>query len=418
MNNKRTGTLIIFAALFIAASYQDKKKATEKEIETAITKGVKWLKGAYEASVKGDDKNKVASHSMISQGHELILYTFIHADLNEKDETFKKLLEKVLSTKPEQKRTYNVAVEIMALVSLDPAKYQDRIAHCVQVLVDGQLYNGGWGYGPSGMKNPKDIETDDKKTPTTHDKKGSLKEIIIKKQKKATDKMARCDNSNSQYAALGLRAAFEANVKVEKEVLQLARQYYEKCQNDDGGWEYSFRDNTEKNKTQFHDPKKTTSVRKEQSYGSMTVGGLAALAGYKFMLKEDYKKDKCVQKAVEWVSKNFAVDKNPNPQIPSGHYHYHYYYLYGLERAAAMSDVMKFGSHDWYQEGAYYLVKHQQEDGHWSGDKDKATNGLDKKNPRIKPGPVQQNDYWAPIDTCFAILFLRRATEHLLETGR
>ena len=46
------------------------------------------------------------------------------------------------------------------------------------------------------------------------------------------------DNSNTQYALLGLNAASEVGVPVKPEVWALARSYWERCQHNDGGWGY------------------------------------------------------------------------------------------------------------------------------------------------------------------------------------
>ena len=44
---------------------------------------------------------------------------------------------------------------------------------------------------------------------------------------------------------------------------------------------------------------------------------------------------------------------------------WHYYYLYGLERVGRLSARRLIGEHDWYREGAEYLVRQQQESGYW-----------------------------------------------------
>ena len=54
------------------------------------------------------------------------------------------------------------------------------------------------------------------------------------------------------------------------------------------------------------------------------------------------------------------------------------------------------GAHDWYREGATYLLKEQKGDGSWNA----------------KPG-----DGFMVHDTSFAILFLRRATRPLSDVA-
>jgi hypothetical protein len=74
------------------------------------------------------------------------------------------------------------------------------------------------------------------------------------------------------------------------------------------------------------------------------------------------------------------------------------YFLYALERAGILCGVEKFGPHRWYAEGAQALVRDQKPDGSW-----------------LSPHPHgdrsrELNSVW---DTCFAILFLKRATRPL-----
>ena len=75
---------------------------------------------------------------------------------------------------------------------------------------------------------------------------------------------------------------------------------------------------------------------------------------------------------------------------------WHYYYLYGLERAAILGGRDLVGAHDWYLEGARYLLGEQAKDGHWS------TGNLGGGDVTYKASDA--------VDTAWAILFLARAT--------
>ena len=55
-----------------------------------------------------------------------------------------------------------------------------------------------------------------------------------------------------------------------------------------------------------------------------------------------------VNRTIGWLDNNFDAGKFKWP----------YYYLYGLERLAAFAELEKVGRHDWYYEGAAYLVSH------------------------------------------------------------
>ncbi|HZV00829.1 MAG TPA: hypothetical protein VFF73_29200 [Planctomycetota bacterium] len=128
---------------------------------------------------------------------------------------------------------------------------------------------------------------------------------------------------------------------------------------------------------------------------SMTTAGLASLALCKAHLEGTAGYDRALQETVDqalrdgaaWLAKNFSVTSNTG--MAGGAQHVDYY-LYGLERAAILLLVPKFGDHDWYDEGSRALVSAQADAGSW----DAGGNGT--------LGPVP--------DTCFALLFLSRGT--------
>ena len=69
-------------------------------------------------------------------------------------------------------------------------------------------------------------------------------------------------------------------------------------------------------------------------------------------------------------------------------------YLYGLERVGALLGWKYIGKHDWYREGAEYLLKAQTAPGGWPA-------AAKSDNPDHEDEILQ---------TCFALLFLKRAT--------
>ena len=76
---------------------------------------------------------------------------------------------------------------------------------------------------------------------------------------------------------------------------------------------------------------------------------------------------------------------------------YHYCHLYAIERAGSLARKHLMGQRNWYAEGAQYLVNQQFEDGHW--------NDIRCMGPQDVLG------------TCFALLFLKRATRPAVITG-
>ncbi|HLY09035.1 MAG TPA: hypothetical protein VKW04_07000 [Planctomycetota bacterium] len=363
----------------------------QAKIDAAIRKGLDYLKGA---------DSPPHPHSKAANSDELILYTFVVADVAPTNARFKTLLESVLTDEPHQ--TYKVALQAMALEELDRVKYQNRIAYCGQHLIDNECANGQWSYG-SPTVAPKDVPTgvssDDKpekpKPVTgTRDFGGTekvkpkvVRKIPIKKQK---DGPATGDNSNTQYASLGLRACFDAGILIPEESIQLAvRWLIESMHAGDGpddkagkgavvsggetpakpqGWGYK-------------------GAEEGKAYGSMTAGAVGAITIYDYMLKKDWKKDQYARNGLAWLGKNFSATSNPGRGTA-----WELYYLYGIERAGVLYGTDKIGDHDWYLEGAKQLLGTQGDDGSW----------------KVSGG---EHPTW---DTCFAILFLKKATKPLV----
>jgi hypothetical protein len=379
----RTALFVLWAGLGLWA--QDAKKnappkpPSQREIDEAIRRGVDFLKSAPSPG----------AHSGIKNSDELIFFTLIHAGVSEKNATFQKYLKAILESPLE--KTYKVALQAMALEELDRASHQGRIAQCAQFLVDNQCKNGQWSYGhpdefatESPLPEPKKgvattaKEKDDKASGprdfgTERPRPKVTRKIVVTKKK---DGPEAGDNSNSQYASLGLRACYDAGITLPDSVLQAARKWWvESAHADEGA-------------APGKDAVATGGeVTKIQGWGykgadqgkptlPMSAGAVGATVIYEYLLGHDWKKDALTKAGVNWLTKHFQINKN-------------YYYLYALERAGMLYGTESFGSHAWYWEGAAFIVADQNEDGSW-GHRQKV-----------------EEDAW---DTCFAILFLKRAT--------
>ncbi len=382
--------------LFLALLLQD-KPLDQKAIDKAIDRGIEFLKQKvmdpkWDQPFPQRNPNMPPMPSPNRQNYELVLWTFMHAGVPEKDPAFQKLLKPCIEDP--MWHTYNVGLLAMILQKLDAARYQKILAACAQFFADTQCANGQWGYGhgykpvasvdrrilPPAKKKKSD-ETESR--PTIRIKKGQPPQGFVLPQQG--------DNSNSQYAALGIRACHEGGVELPPETLKLARGWWEKTQLEDGSWNYT-----------HYEPPPGMQGRfpAQKGYGSMTCGAIGALAILTSILKEDIGKCPSLKKAFDWLAKNFKADDNPNHtsgMMPGGKKMlvWYYYYLYSVERAGDLNGLDKFGDHDWYVEGAKELLKLQKADGSWRE-------------------PSSETDVWA---TCFAILFLKRATQPLIRTG-
>jgi hypothetical protein len=204
------------------------------------------------------------------------------------------------------------------------------------------------------------------------------------------------DNSNAQFAVLGLREAQEMGVPVSLATWRRAREHWVSCQNGDGGWDYS------------------SSGRGDSSTGSMTVAGIATTVITSAMLKaeanhlspdgsplccEASRPEKVLEDAYRWMGNNFTVRTNPGAGRVGSH-GWILYYLYGLERAGRFSGRRFFVNsrgqkHDWYREGAEYLVSQQNPaNGTWVG--------------------VGQGEQDPLIGTCFSLIFLSKGLAPVL----
>lgn len=146
-----------------------------------------------------------------------------------------------------------------------------------------------------------------------------------------------------------------------------------------------------------------------RSTGSMTTSGIISLVICKSQVEKKLNKKylKAVNYAIRdgfgWLSKHWTVQKNPNYMV------WHLYYLYGVERASVLGLVDKIGEHNWYKEGAEYLMGAQQSNGSWKGEQGQGSGW------GAGVGDVA--------NSCFALLFLLRATPPLtkkpvIETGK
>ena len=350
------------------------------KIDAAIAKGVEWLRDKGGPPHEGG----APDHS-----NELILYTLLTGDVPASDPRCKQILEAMLA-EPLVK-TYKVALQAMILEEVERVKHQPRIWQCAQFLVDNMSSKGNWHYGePTAFGElppavPKPVASGGVKEFAPRGTK--VKPAVTRKLpvKKNRDGPNTGDNSNTQYAALGLRACHDSGILFPKDLVSLAKKWWFDSAHapdpKDGGyggrgWCYGDGHNG-------HNP-----------YGSMTAGGVGSLSILDYILGHDPKRDPLTKQGLEWLGGHFAVDGNPGPSpeewMNKDPKVMHYYYLYGLERAGMLADVKLMGKKDWYAEGATLLLAQQKEGGSWTGG---------------------SNEVW---DTCFAILFLKKATRPLV----
>jgi hypothetical protein len=380
----------------------------QASVDKAIAAGLAFLKTS-------DSPN-----SHVGDSDELKLLTFIEGGLKDNDAAVETLLKKCLDAPLE--KTYCVALLAMCLEELDRVKYQQKIAQCGQFLLDNIKPNGGFAYGePTAFVNdvPYKMPKNDvasaggKAKPIDLGETKGKPEVRnkIKLTKKKDGPAQRSDNSNCQYAALGMRACHDAGIVFPKEWIEKCKAYWAATQHpgekgaaakerpaiasgtgaqmpvgDPRGWCYS-------------DGQGSDCSHGGNAYSSMTAGAIGAVCIFDYMMGKEWKKEKVVIDGLAWLDKNWSVTENIGPcETAKGSTNgWLYYYLYAVERTGMLYDTALIGNHDWYLDGARVLLAAQAANGSWDGSH--------FKHPT-----------W---DTCFAILFLKRATKRLVaSTGK
>jgi hypothetical protein len=216
------------------------------------------------------------------------------------------------------------------------------------------------------------------------------------------------DLSNTQYALLGLKAADRCGLKVPTSVWSQALDFLLAHQ-EETGREVDVRANEVRGdyRVEWTEKARARGFRYVKGgpappgapagprgggggpppTGSMTTAGAAGLLicqsqlwkSRKFGGEARAKTRAAIRDALAWMQENFAVESNPGMGFA-----HHYYYLYGLERMGILAHTRFVGKHDWYGDGAELLLFEQGPDGSWN-----------------------EGDL---VDTCFALLFLKRSS--------
>jgi prenyltransferase/squalene oxidase-like repeat protein len=181
------------------------------------------------------------------------------------------------------------------------------------------------------------------------------------------------DLSNTQYAVLGLHAAVKRGFRVPDRIWLDLLEYLKRSQRPTGGFGYHAGD---------------------IPTGSMTLAAIAIgvicfdeLEGVPKFENQKRDHEQMLKRAYGWYANRFSVKFNPEGDGDGKNVAFLYYYLYGLERLGIFSRQKLVAGHDWYDEGARFILSQQEANGGW-----------------VAPGSD------ALTDSAFAVLFLRRAS--------
>lgn len=397
--------LIVAGWLAVTPSARLLHAASEAEVKNSIDRGVRYLR----------------SRLLSQSGGQMALtaLALAKAGVTAEDPELKAAVARLQSTirngvyTPVDHQRYEAGVALMAFATLDAARFRPEIEAIARYLLEAQESHGGWYYPAGGAG--------------------------IGQLAGATQGG---DTSITQYALLGLWEAQRAGVPVSKKSWDRAAAWHLATQLRDGSFTYHPNPQVGASGTHSMAVAGTSSLfllrlmlYPEASdiptaeIEDAVTGGAAAAAkkkrtGTKFGIlipapvdepepKADATAEKTrdkvldsdpnyspttkvtsinngIVKGIRWLGTNFRTDLS-TLNLPAGG-QWNAYYLYGIERLGALSGLAEFNGRDWYQEGCDYFVKKQTPDGSWNIDQ-----------------AGQDND------TCFAVLFMVRATEKTLK---
>jgi hypothetical protein len=319
-------------------------------VKDAIDKGIGFLR---EKEAGTGDWDHVDKGSVAYPGGWTCLATLalLNAGVKPSDPMIQRSLRFIRNVQSEQ--TYVVSLQTMVLAEINSNEDRQRIQNNVDWLLRARVMDGaglrGWTYNmTAGFP----------------------------------------DNSNTQYALLGLHAGHTAGAKIDRQVWASIRDYYVRSQLPDGSWPYR------------PDAPMQRFTMTTAGLCGLIIAGMELNAGREQLQANGtalncgiYEENGPAIKAMNWIGRNF-VPYRQGGQFEDLRQGNNYYSLYGLERAGRLSGQRFFGDFDWYREGCQYLVEKQnREEGYWSESSHDST-------------PI--------ISTSFALLFLAKGRMPIL----
>jgi hypothetical protein len=322
---KRFGPLVVlyvvFASLPVSTQAQDADPLVGK-VKTAIDRGVRYLKDRLEdrgGEWNWENADGVLAFSQPGGQSAIAFLALLTCGVKPDDPKLQKALPYIRSMNPprgliEQKqKVYVTGIQTLILAEMNQTRDFEQIQKNVDWLINARVKSNGkligWGY------ESKDFTA---------------------------------DNSNTQYALLGLWAGRQSGAKIPKEIWQEIQDFYIRTQSIDkgrnlGSWSY---------KPDFPGASSYTMTAAgvcglhicslELSRGKQELDpktGVAAKCGF-------YDENDALARGMRYLDKNFTFKLQGTS----------FYNIYGIERVGRLSGDRFIGEHDWYREGCEFLT--------------------------------------------------------------
>jgi hypothetical protein len=443
--------LVLVALILFAGRPVTAVAADDEAVQTAIKNGVKYLQAMHQPQQTYNG----GSHNMGSA--TLAGLALLESGIDESDPAVQNIVKYVRERALSETRTYELSLTIMFLDRLGHDKDRPVIQLLGVRLIAGQGRTGGWSYecgnrlsaeeearlraefakdtklvsrpsvkddppkkepgksGPrSDLPNDPKAPPDPKKDPAKKDGGPAKPPDERPALHPEVAKWARListngdplvggggDNSNTQFAALGVWCARRHGVPCDRALALLERRF-QVGQNADGGWGYT--EMPMIGGPGFVPPAIGTLPGRGSS-PAMTCAGLIGFAvglgaRRNQPVDRDGLDDPAIKKALKCLGGFITAAKGDAPRLEplrKGRARFrvdmlnsNLYFLWSLERVAVIYGLETIGNHDWYTWGADGLVDSQGADGSWGTATEQHATGRD-------------------ISTSFALLFLNRA---------
>jgi hypothetical protein len=395
---------LLLAGAILALCSVPARAVDRKAVDAAVERGV----AALEAMQRPDG---TWTHPEIG-ATALAGLTLVECGVAKDAKSVKAAADKVRQAGYALTHTYSLALSVIFLDALGESSDTPLIESMIVRLLAGQTGAGAWSYdcpsisvlearrlaaesGTSGrtMKAGRDLD----KLPATG--KRTYKDLApaIQAQLQAINKaaaragaMQACDNSNTQFAMLGLWVGRRYGVPTQDALAKSGR-YFRSTQLPDGTWTYvppspgmAMMQGTGPSPTMTcagilglvfgHGSVRELRAGKDTKASKINISDDKHLKAGLLALAE------AVGTPVGWD----GTSRRPaaiSPMSGKG-----YYYLWSVERVSVALELETIGKKNWYEWGAELLLANQSADGSWQGG-DFSGSGA---------------------DTCFALLFLKK----------
>jgi hypothetical protein len=394
----------------------------QEKVNKAIERGVQWLEKHQTLNGSWGTPHAVGLAALPA-------LTLLECGVPADDARIRKAVNHVRKAIPQLNRTYELALVILFLDRLGDPADEKLIQTCALRLAAGQMSSGGWTYtcpllrpaqeknlllvmqqtrprsaldlfvaAPDGSPLSKAIQGESTESKLLAP--GATLPLDAEMYKKTLDQLPpnlrnlpslqppgkapklpasdRSDNSNTQFAILGLSAAHKHDLPLER-TLALIGQRFRTSQAPDGHWGYHY------------------ASRPQAGTPAMTGAGLLGLAVGLGLVADHIDprargenfKDPGVEKGFTFLGQHIGKPLGAKKPRAKKRTQINLYFLWTVERCGVLFQRREIAGKDWYRWGEELLLDHQQNDGSWMA------GGY--------PGSMPV------VDTCFALLFLKRA---------